>query len=54
MKMFQDCPVINNNFNKIDKLCKLGFPPFLPSSTNLISVQVICDIISDPFFFNTV
>lgn len=37
--------VINNNFNKIDKL---------PSSTNLISVQVICDIISDPFFFNTV
>ena len=42
--------VINNNFNKIDKLCKLGFPPFLPSSTNLISVQVICDIISDPFF----
>ena len=25
--------VINNNFNKIDKLCKLGFPPFLLSST---------------------
>lgn len=24
--------VINNNFNKIDKFCKLGFPPFLPSS----------------------
>lgn len=25
--------VINNNFHKIDKLCILGFPPFLLSST---------------------
>lgn len=24
--------VINNNFNKVNKLCKLGFPPFLLSS----------------------
>ena len=28
---------INNNFNKINKLCKLGFPPFLLSSTKLNS-----------------
>ena len=36
---------INNNFNK------LGFPPFSCQVQNLIPVQVICDIISHPFFF---